>query len=646
MKIKINNKIITLNIILIFIIIKNKYLNFSYIKNGFNISLNTHYNYINYNDSIYFNIADIIYIFSIKYNIAKINYKISIIDKNKNEILPSDLTLFNNIHVICIIKNVNEQFEINSFPHIYQNKYYECIEFININETIKMGILIYKTKEKEVKNESIQRYYFVFKNNIYKSLIKNDIENFDPLLLRKKYIRLSQMFNNININESLRLKKSYVEFPINYLKSVIAIYENEWYFKNINNIYFCFCKGCFCLMDNNYKKCKYKMYLNIIDNNRKVYNKEHYFFLDFILSDYSSDDVFPIFKTMLKDKKPVHYMTENSQLYNEYCYKKAICFDIIYVNKQNFTINENFLEKYLTLILKLKQVISGVGTPIFYKDTLFYNIEYIIYICVGHGVSYFKYFLYDSYNWYGYKKFDKILVPPSNILLSVVKNHGWKEENIIKINLPRWDKYNFNYFYKNDSLINNNSIFIMFTWRKLKRNKKVSIDYFKNIFNLINNLDLSFYLKSNHIVLYFTLHHKLNKFIYTFSNNIYIKFIKETMISDCLSKTNLVISDFSSIIFDIIYRRKPYIMYIPDAYDKEIENIYHRTYYDVIQSLINGSIYFENKYFNISQVINKIKYYIDNKFMLEPKLEKFYDLFELKKGNNTNNFIKYITCNL
>ena len=199
-------------------------------------------------------------------------------------------------------------------------------------------------------------------------------------------------------------------------------------------------------------------------------------------------------------------MTENSQLYNEYCYKKAICFDIIYVNKQNFTINENFLEKYLTLILKLKQVISGVGTPIFYMDTLFYNIEYITYICVGHGVSYFKYFLYDSYNWYGYKKFDKILVPPSNILLSVVKNNGWKEKNIIKINLPRWDKFNFNYFYKNNSLINNNSIFIMFTWRKLKRNKKVSIDYFKNIFNLINNLDLLLYL----IILFCIIHFIIN----------------------------------------------------------------------------------------------------------------------------------------
>ena len=115
------------------------------------------------------------------------------------------------------------------------------------------------------------------------------------------------------------------------------------------------------------------------------------------------------------------------------------------------------------------------------------------------------------------------------------------------------------------------------------------------------------------------------------------------MISDCLSKTNLVISDFSSIIFDIIYRRKPYIMYIPDAYDKEIENIYDRTYYDVIQSLINGSIYFENKYLNMTQVINKIKYYIDNNFMLEPKLEKFYDSFELnKEGKVINTFIEYL----
>ena len=71
---------------------------------------------------------------------------------------------------------------------------------------------------------------------------------------------------------------------------------------------------------------------------------------------------------------------------------------------------------------------------------------------------------------------------------------------------------------------------------------------------------------------------------------IFIIFIKEYMISDCLSKINLLITDFSSIIFDVIYRRKPYIIYIPDAYDKEIENIYERIYYELIQSLKNNTI--------------------------------------------------------
>jgi hypothetical protein len=101
--------------------------------------------------------------------------------------------------------------------------------------------------------------------------------------------------------------------------------------------------------------------------------------LDFVFNEYSSDDVYPIFKQMLIQNQPVHYFTEKIDIYNEYCYKKFKCFDIIYANKNNYTINGNFLEKYLTLILKLKQVISGGGINIFYKENLFYDIEYITY---------------------------------------------------------------------------------------------------------------------------------------------------------------------------------------------------------------------------------------------------------------------------
>ena len=209
--------------------------------------------------------------------------------------------------------------------------------------------------------------------------------------------------------------------------------------------------------------------------------------------------------------------------------------------------------------------------------------------------------------------------------------------------MPRWDKYNINYYYKNKSIINNNSIFLMFTWRKIKKGKNISVDYFKNIWNLINNAKLYLYLKNNKVILYFTLHHKLNKYKDKFNKNKYLHFIEEARISKCLSRTNLVISDFSSIIFDVIYRRKPFIIYIPDGNDKEIEKIYEQTYYDLIQSLKNGTIYFENKFFNLTEVINKIIYYIDTNFILDSQLVKFYDIFQLRKGNNTNDFIRYIT---
>ena len=632
-------KIITLYLIKNLFSIKNKFIENNIIKNEFNISSCESYKYfINKNNSIYFNINDINYIFSLKYNLLKLNYKILIFDKNKNFIFPSDLSLYNNLHITCIIKIINKNIQINSLPNIFHNKYYECVEFMNINEKIKFGIKIYQSKGKG-NMEVFKKIYLFEKKFKYKYLNSRNNDFFEPLLLNKEHIRVSKKIFNF----ALKLKKSYIQFPISNLKRKIAIYENRWYFRNLNNNYFCFCKGSFCLMNKNSQNCKYNIFLNIIDNNKDIYKKEDFFFLDFVFNEYSSDDVYPIFKQMLIQKQPAHYLTENMDIYNEYCYNKNKCFEIIYVNKNNYTINGNFIEKYLTLILKLKQVISGGGANIFYRENFFYNIEYITYICVGHGVSYFKHFLYNPYNWYGHKIYDKILLPPSNILISIAKKHGWKDENIIKINLPRWDKYNFNYYYYDKSNFNNNSILVMFTWRKIKKDKNISIDYFKNIINLINNEELYFYLKSNSIILYFTLHHKLNNYKNYFIKKKYLQFIEEVNISECLSKINLVISDFSSIIFDIMYRRKPFIIYIPDFNDTEIENNYERTYYEIIQSLKNGTIYFENKFFSLREVVNKIKYYIDNNFILETKLEKFYDIFDLKKGNNTNEFIKYIT---
>ena len=450
--------------------------------------------------------------------------------------------------------------------------------------------------------------------------------------------------NNKKTNETLRLKKSYIKYPYFTYKRNSVFNDNEWNFKNIYNNYFCFCKGEKCLKTNVTQKCKYFFYLTIIESNRNVYNKTNYFFVDFIFEELSSDDVYPVFEKIVEQNIPSHYLTENSKIYYKYCYQKCDCSTIIYVNKTNYRINGDFLEKYLFLILKLKAVISGRSQAFNFATNIFYNLEYVQYIGVGHGVSFFKSFLYSEYETYGIKQNDKLLIPPSDKLISIVKKYGWNKDNIIKMNLPRWDKYNKYLYFDNKNI--NNSIFIMFTWREIRKNKKISSEYFKNIIHLIDNNILYKFLENNNVILYFTLHHLLDKYInkykQKYKKNKYIHYIIDNDISKCLSTSSLIVSDFSSIIFDQMYRRKPFVIYIPDANDPEIKNIYTTNYYELIESMKNGSIVFENKFFEVNETINKIIYYINNKFKLDEKLVSFYKSFQFKYMNYTNKFINYL----
>ena len=56
----------------------------------------------------------------------------------------------------------------------------------------------------------------------------------------------------------------------------------------------------------------------------------------------------------------------------------------------------------------------------------------------------------------------------------------------------------------------------------------------------------------------------------------------------------------------------------------------------------NGTIEFENAFFNIDLVVNKIIFYIKNNFQLEEKLKIFYDNLNMTQKDNINEFIKYI----
>ena len=598
------------------------------------------------NNLDFFRLFDIKYLYSFKYNIIKVEYNIEFYESDKNLILPSDLTLYKNLHIFCHIESNtlnNSNIIINSYPDIIENKHFKCIEYFNIYENIKYGIHIFEINE-DGENINNLKYFFSGEIFNYINLFQNNNKIFDPLLINSKYYF---NFNKKNINDdSLKLKKSYTQMPKCLLKKYLLINDVSWNFHNLFNEYFCFCKDLNSTKLKISQSCKYYFYLNLIDKNRNIYSKTDYLFIDFILNDLSSDDAFPIFKEMIKENMPAHYLTESSDIYSKYCSGINKCQIVLLVNFQNYTINGDFIEKYLTLFLKLKQVISGSGFYFDYINNLFYDIEYITLISVTHGVCYFKYFLYDENRCYGTKRIDRVLIPPSEKIISFAVKYGWKRKDIIQLNLPKWDKYNErnNSKYNLNNLIyNNNSILIMFTWREVIKNRQISSHYFKNIFNLILHQKLNEELTKHNTTLYFALHYYMYvKYKYKIEDIKYIKFIKVNNIIDYIEKSNLLITDFSSIIFDFIYQKKPYIIYIPDSDDNLINKKYKKNYCELIQSMKNDTIKFENKFFNIDSVINKILFYLNNNFNLEDKLKIFYDSLNLTKNNNIYEFIKYI----
>ena len=610
----------------------------NYINNSLSNIYNTIY-YIqffnNNNNKIYFRLLNFSYIFSFRFNIIRVEYFILFFYKNSSYIIPSDLSLYFNLHIICKLNSIETNSTIDSLASIHQNKFFKCIEYVNINEKINFGIQIYRSKARDL-CINYTKYFFSDSNfNYNKHLFQNN-KIFYPLFNEKKFYLEKE-------NKSLSLKKIYIKNPNYNTKSKIIKNDNNWEFINIYNHYFCSCRGHNCLYSNliNHKNstqiCKYRFYLNLIEENKYLYNKSYYLLADFDGDFESFDDSFPIFQKLIDLGKSAYYMTINKIILRKTNINKGL---FKYIIKGNF-IDGDFLENYFSLFLKLKTVISAA--KFFSFSNLFFYIDYITFISLTHGLNYFKSFLFKTY--YGRTRYHKIVISTSEKIISLAIKNGWQENDLIKICLPKWDIFNL---IKNRKLKSKTkSIFIFFTWRIWRKNisdeMKLNSDYFHNIIELINNKYLIESLRRNEIILNFCLHHMLE--IYKDKINIEnknVKFIKQNQIFRCITRSSLLVTDFSSIIFEFIYQKKPYIMFIPDSEDLNIEQYYISNYYKLIKDLKEDRIGFMNKFFDINHVVEKIIYYINNSFAIEKNLSDFYKSFNLTCGNNTKKFINYI----
>ena len=366
-------------------------INVTNIINGDRIKI-SEYNNITYQNNfdfpkvVYFNMPFINYSFSNKFNKTKLEYNIGIYDEKEKRQSPSDLTLHYDLKFICFMEIPNINKIIYSIANNHKNKYINCKEYFNLGENIKYGIKIYNQK-------SFLMIYLPFENIINYDDVNHTNDNmFDPYKVKQEYISsYNETFTNA-LNKSYYLKREYLRPPNFDLRRNNATFDEDWNFNNFYNDYFCFCVGDKCFDKEVTKGCKYKFYMTIIEKYKNLYPKTEYVFADFIFNHLSSDDAYPIFQEMIEQHYPAHYITENPQIIDKYCPHDIYldeCEPIIYVNTKIYSNYADSIEKYLTLILKMKAFITCRSTDYNKVGFLLYMIDYITYITIGHGVCYF-----------------------------------------------------------------------------------------------------------------------------------------------------------------------------------------------------------------------------------------------------------------
>ena len=615
--------------------------------NFYNFAINNNESYIlsikNISNlpTIHINLSKTKYYFSNESDIIEIKYYFKLYDENYRIIRPSDIFQFYGLHLFCITHLFENDENIYSFANIYENILFYCIEYIKIKEKSKFGIKIYKINEINEDIDFDEIFFFTeeLDNNNLNIFLQNN-DKFNMNYLYNTYNDIIYKFNKSNKNAK-NLKYSFLQPPLFTYKRNIALVKDKWYFKNIYQNYFCFCLGESCvnlLIINSldFQSCKYYFYLSIIDKNKYLYPKTHYLLSDFFNENIESADAYPIFKEMINRNLNAHYITVSQSIYNEFCFNNKNCVEKMQIIFGLRKITGDTLEKYIELILRLKVVIAAEKFESI--DNIFYNIDYITYIFLGHGVTYIKSFLYNDY--LSPKQYNKILLPKTKRFIDLALKAGWKIENIIKIGYPKWDQYKI-YNEKENYKSGERSIFIMFTWRKAKKRKNISNLYFTNILKILYNREINKQLKKNNVKLFFCYHHALKVKLRIIKRK-NIRLIEQNEISKLIKNSSLIITDFSSILFDAIVQKKPLILYIPDGLETNLRDIYIKEYYETIMKIKNGEINLFEVFLDVKEVINKIMYYIKNDFVLEESKLKFYNEFRLKNKDNTRKLIKYI----
>ncbi|WP_051558082.1 CDP-glycerol glycerophosphotransferase family protein [Oceanobacillus picturae] len=186
--------------------------------------------------------------------------------------------------------------------------------------------------------------------------------------------------------------------------------------------------------------------------------------------------------------------------------------------------------------------------------------------------------------------FDLVIAPSEYEKNMITEYWGYSEEEVVTTGLARWDVLE-----DRTNEIDYKQIFVMPTWRTwmdgMSKEEFLESDYYKYYNDFLSSNRLHKVLKDNNIKIMFFLHPKFKDYIDLFEiNSPYIeKFgFLEVPLDEMIMKSSMMISDYSSVIWEMFYLEKPCLFY---HFDVEKYLQYEGSYMDFKEDLFGDVAY-------------------------------------------------------
>lgn len=201
-----------------------------------------------------------------------------------------------------------------------------------------------------------------------------------------------------------------------------------------------------------------------------------------------------------------------------------------------------------------------------------------------------------------------LVIAASNYEKNMIEQYwGYAPTEVVATGLARWDVME-----DKTVDISHKQIFVMPTWRTwmdgMPKEEFIESDYYKYYNNFLTSSRLDEILKKHNIKIKFFLHPKFVDYVDLFettSSRIEKFKYLEVPLDEMIMQSSIMISDYSSVIWEMFYLKKPCIFYHFDI-DKYME--YEGTYMDMEKDLFGDVVDSTDK------LIDTIQYYVDNQF--------------------------------